>query len=1049
MPIRYPTCRHSLRSATVLVAAVGLVGGMPGFAGGQPEGDSGQSTPASITLDPLDPLDITGHTFSRLRLPLAPVPGIIEFAANRVHVWVEQDAGMGAGIPTQRLLLEGDVTVMLGGTLLHAERAVVWLEKLSAVAGESNAPQQTTTHQVYIYFDSVGSIAADAGSSLRAHRLSVDGVVMSGQPIRLAADLTKQGRPADAFLRESEREFTRYLRELATGAPVAIEDVDAVDIAPESGTGTPGRYPLPTVESNLLRAAPVLADAGDELFAKEGIISFDPGQIALVTGDSGRSLLLTEGVKVLYRDTKSTRQMQMSAQRAVVFLSDGTVADLGQFKPEDIEGLYLEGDVNVTDGKYTIRGPRIYYDVSRDRAMLVDSVFWTFDTKLGVPLYVRAEALRQQSTSEFVATQATIANTRFARPHMSIGASTVTIKQYTRADGSTGNRVDARGLTARAGSVPFLYWPVWVGDPERFPLRNFQFSSSSFTGPVWQTAWDLHTLLGLDQADGIDSTFLIDYYAERGFAIGTDTTWRTAQMRGGVFAYLLFDDNGEDVTPSGRRVDVTGETRSIILAENRWRLNSLWSITAEGAYISDPRFLTALWPKIADESRELTTRARLERTDENSQFAFEAKSNLNDFIANHWLLQSRGYSVDNLPEISYVRTLDDISGALPPGTITLNSEYRLGQLAMNFNDPEVRELGFVFSNLSQAAFGIDPTESIADALRARGLREEGVYRLDTRHEVSAVLDKGPIRINPFAVARFTAYDSDFKDYSPDEGDNARAWGAAGVRLSTSLQRVDNTVDSTFFDLHRVRHIIEPGITIWHAGSTVDRVDLPVFDDAVESLAEGTIVRVGLDQTWQTKRGGPGRWRNVDVLKLRTEYVWASGDSDRESPIGRFYEDRPELSSVGEFLDAELLWQVSDPIGITGRIIYDIEDTRQPSYSTFGVLIDHGYGFRSSLGQRFVNALDSTVVFYNMQYQLTDKYRMPFATNYDTALSDLERISTSFTRSYSNVTVGLTYSFNNITDESSIGFILSPKGLRGGFGVRTGATDNDRGSDLGG
>ncbi|VAX42398.1 hypothetical protein MNBD_PLANCTO03-1410 [hydrothermal vent metagenome] len=261
--------------------------------------------------------------------------------------------------------------------------------------------------------------------------------------------------------------------------------------------------------------------------------------------------------------------------------------------------------------------------------------------------------------------------------------------------------------------------------------------------------------------------------------------------------------------------------------------------------------------------------------------------------------------------------------------------------------------------------------------------------------------------------------------------------------------MDNTVDSEFFDLHRIRHIVEPGITLWHAGSTVDRVDLPVYDDRVESLAEGTIIRVGLNQTWQTKRGGPGRWRDVDVLTLRTEYVWASGDSDRESPIGRFYEDRPELSSVGEFLDTELLWQVSDPVGLTGRIIYDIEGTKQPAYSTVGLIVDHGYGFKSSLGQRFVNALDSTVVFYNMQYQLTEKYLATFATNYDTTLGDFERIGGSITRSYPNVTIGLTYSFNNITDEASIGFILSPRGLRGGLGVRTGGTPNDRGSDLGG
>lgn len=984
----------------------------------------------------VDPLDITGRTFSGLRVPLAPVPGVVDFAAQHAWVWLEQGAAPEG--PVQRLLLEGDVAVTLGGTTFQARRAAVWLQRLPGAAGDAR------TQQVFVYFDSVGSSGADAGAALRADRLSVDGVVMSGRAVQLAVDLAEQGRPNDSFVREAEREFTRYLRELVTGRQVDIEEV--AEAPAETGV-TGGRYPPPPGQAVLLEA-PIVTDAGSEIFASEGIITFDPGQIALVNGEQGRSLLLTEGVKVLYQDTRSSRRLQMSAERAVVFLSPGTIAELARFKPEDVQGIYLEGGVTVTDGQYTLRGPRVYYDVSHDRAMIVDAVFWTYDQQLKMPLYVRADSLRQESAQEFVAEHATVANTRFAHPHLSIGAREVTVRRYTRGDGSTGNNVDASDLTARAGSVPFLYWPRWKGDPERFPLRDFRVTSSSRTGPAWMTAWDVYTLLGLERPEGFDSTLLLDYYNERGFAVGTETSWESGQMKGGLFGYLLFNDTGEDVTTTGRRIDLSGETRGLILAENRWRLGGPWTVMAEGSYISDPRLLDALFPDLATDRREITSRVRLDRTDENSQLSFEAKSNLNDFIANQWLLESRGYSVDKLPELTYTRTLDDLAAEWAPGVLTLESEYRLGRLAMNFSDPAVAELGFANKRLSEAAFGIDPAQSIADSLRAQGLREDGVYRLDTRHEMDAVLDAGPVRVNPFLVGRATAYDQDFEGYSPREKDNVRLWGAAGVRFSTSLQRVDNTVESALFDLHRIRHIIEPSVTLWHAGSTVDRVDLPVYDDSVESLAEGSMVRVGVDQTWQTMRGGPGRWRDVDVFKLRVDYVWASGDTDRESPIGRWYEARPELSSPGEFVDAEALWQVSDPIGLTGRIVYDVGDTHQPEYSTVGMLIDHGGGLRSSLGQRFVNALDSTVVFYTLGYSLTEKYDFRFSTNYDTSVGKFESVSTSLTRSYPNVVVGLAYTYNNISDESSIGFVLSPRGVGGGFGIRSGGR-NSRGSDLGG
>lgn len=1023
--------------------AAALVALPAGWAWGQGGAGAGSAPEALVASEQptVDPLDIMGQTFAGLRLPLAPVPGVVGFEASHAWVWIDEDAGG----PVQRLLLEGDVRVTLGDSLFEAKRAVVWMQRLRE-PGEG--PGDARTHQVFVYFDGVGSIGADAGTALSARRLSVDGVVMSGEPVRLAVDLAEEGRPRDGFVREAEREFTRYLRELATGRRVDLEEVEE-PLAPGPGAEVAGgRYPPPPLDRDLLLEAPVLADAGDEIFAAEGVITFDAGDVALVSGESGRSLMLTGGVSVLYRDTESSRRLQMSAQRAVVFLTGGAIADLASFKSEDVLGLYLEGDVIVTDGDYTLRGPRVYYDVPRDRALIVDAVFWTYDRRMGMPLYVRADALRQESNREFVAERATVSNTRFAKPHISLGVEELTVRRYARADGTSGNMVDASGVTAMGGRVPFLWWPRWVGDPQRFPLRDARVESSSRTGPAWKTTWDLYTLLGLERPEGLGSDFLFDYYNERGFAVGTATDWKTAQMRGGVFGYLLFDDRGTDLMPNGGEVEVDSETRGLILAENRWRLNNLWSLTVEGAYLSDERLAEALFRDIAQERRELTTRARLERTDEVSQLALEAKGSLNDFISNEYLLESRGYSVSKLPELSYVRLADDLAPELWPGVFTLSSEYRVGRLALEFDEATAAERGYVGSGISNLAFGIEPGQSPGDALRAMGLSEDAVWRADTRHEISTVLNAGPVRINPFVVGRASGYDTDFDEFSPDEEDNVRLWGSAGVRVSTTVQRVDNSVESDFLDLHRVRHIVEPGVTVWHSGSTIDRVDLPVYDDSVESLIEGTMVRAGLDQTWQTKRGGPGRWRNVDVFTLRTEYVWASGDVDREYPIGHWFEDRPELSNPGEFVDAEALWQVSDPVGITGRIIYDVEETHQPAYSTLGMIIDHDDRLRSSLGQRFVNELDSTLLFYNLNCELTEKYRAGFEMTYNSDVDTFDRVSVAVRRDYPNVTVGFSYSYNFIGDESSIGFILSPRGLSAGLGVRTGPRDEE-GARLGG
>ena len=57
---------------------------------------------------------------------------------------------------------------------------------------------------------------------------------------------------------------------------------------------------------------------------------------------------------------------------------------------------------------------------------------------------------------------------------------------------------------------------------------------------------------------------------------------------------------------------------------------------------------------------------------------------------------------------------------------------------------------------AQEAFGINPDQSLADRLRARGFSESAVDRADTRQELSAPFSLGPVNLTPFVVGRVTA-----------------------------------------------------------------------------------------------------------------------------------------------------------------------------------------------------------------------------------------------------------------------------------------------------
>jgi hypothetical protein len=467
----------------------------------------------------------------------------------------------------------------------------------------------------------------------------------------------------------------------------------------------------------------------------------------------------------------------------------------------------------------------------------------------------------------------------------------------------------------------------------------------------------------------------------------------------------------------------------MFVGDDRWRINRNWSLFLEGNSISDPNFVQGFFQPMAENYREFTNRALLRRIEDNTYFSAQAKTTFDDFLSNEYLLQSQGYSVSKLPEGFYSRQADDLLGEWSPGLMTFTSEYRLGRVAMAFDEVEARERGFSSNALSQRAFGINFDQTIADRLRSQGLFEHGVTRGDTRHEVSVQTELGPVHVMPFAVGRLTAWDDDFEELSPENDDNVRVWSAAGLRLSTTVQRVYESVDSRLFDIHRLRHIVEPNATFWVAGTNIEAGDLPVYDYDVENLTDGRMVRAGITQTFQTQRGGPGQWHSVDLLTLTTDFVYSSDDSTRKSPIPRFFDYRPELSSAGKFLVVDAALRLTDATTLTGGTVFDF-DTDQQATTNIGLLVRHAPGFVTLLDMRYVNPQDSTYLTMGTSYDLTEKYSAALGLTYDAASGGMQSTVVEVRRRFSSMLLGGSIAYNDITGETSFGFVFQPYGAAG-------------------
>jgi len=861
----------------------------------------------------------------------------------------------------------------------------------------------------------------------------------------------------------------------ATPSDQPVATIDPAPADPASTTDRPEQPPIfksTGIFSISINGKVSIQGAQEAVESLEGIDGIEG-----ITDQASRPATITAigGVTMQYQDAASRQTMDLEAQRVVIFLRDDTTkaAAPTQLNASEIEGIYLEGGVFAGNADWSVRSPKIYIDLINDKMLMLDAVFWTTDQRTNMPLYLRAQSVRQTSLGEFEAEKARISNSAFYEPDLSIGVSTLKVsvrderpKQsgllglagnlssgisaglqgFAGDSNSNGNAdgfeaqsaqpgtdlvrrvfIDGKNITLRLGSIPIFWLPQIKGDTDSFPLKEIRVGDSNQTGISIRTRWDAYSLFGVDPIPNVKSSLQLDYYGERGFGFGLDSTWDTDQHRGNLRSYIVPDDNGTDIMSSGLKIDRSGKTRGMISIDDIWEFDNAWTLVTKATYISDEAYIPAFERQLGRTTPDFDSMLRLERTGERTQLAIELSANPNDFLASEHLLQSPGYAVDKLPDARFVSTyLDPFENTLP-GVFDYQYEASIGAMRLRFSEPTASEYGFLTPGLSNSAFGITPTQSLADAQRALGLDEDLVGRFDTRHELSARFDAGALRVNPFLVGRITAYDTSFDTFTPNQTDNVRYWGAAGVSVATTLTRVNDQASSDFLDIHRIRHIVEPSMTIWQADSGYAVTDTPIFDDDVEGLLRGTMFRAAVDQTWQTKRGGPGRWRDADILKLNTEYVWSS-DRAGTSVIPHYYAPRPELSNPGTYVGSEFVFSPTDVLAFSGSLVFDT-DLDKASRTSTGVLVNH-QGFSSSIEYRDIRAVDASFLFGRITYILTDKYSITTSADYNFDQSDFQTFFARVDRRFQIGTLGLSVYYDNINSETSIGFVFRPFGTSG-------------------
>ncbi|QQE12655.1 LPS assembly protein LptD [Planctomycetota bacterium] len=995
------------------------------------EANTGLKTPSTPLGDPLVPFDVN-------------------FASQKASHWIEDGAKM--------LLLEGEVRFWADAYSFRGESAVVRIET-------EERPGRTIYH-VAIYLDHAtpGRVPGNLGGPIVASARKLLVTMSTYGKIKLDTDLML---PSDfgvqSVLTESAMgRFARYdasrsqvlaggpvrpvygaevfarraMRRQAIGVEISEADKEFVRLAnaqlERSVVEQPEQFGGGT------RNAAVDEDEA-AIFPARGTISYGPVAAFSTepTGPNERALMFLGGIDLTYEDFDLGRSVSLNAQKAVIFIDERQLQNNqnneiqgqgGEMGASGIRGIYLEDNVIVSDGDYTIKAPRIYYDLVENKALVLDAVMYTYNVDLKLPLYVRADALRQTSATSWEAEEAQFTTSEFGEPHFAIASSKITIEKREKEGRPDRFYLSSRHNRGEVLGTPLAYFPYVAGEYYDIPLRDVRGGFNSRFGPFIETGWDMFSLFGAEKPENVNMIGKIGWLGVHNGTLGLDLDYDTDMSYGFLKSYLIPLDGGEDVLGEGREdVNRSGDTRGYETWKHRQYLPENVELSLQSSWVSDDTFLEEFFPREAYEAQQYQASGYVKVSEDNWLVSGVAKTNLNSFTPQLTYLQAPGYTVDKLPEIQATTAPFTLFGE----TFNWYSQSSLSRMRVRAGTDTPGDRGFE-PEASEEVFGFGPDQSFRSFVESQGVPTNYVLRADTRHELSLPLEIADwLNWTPYVVGRVTAYDQTFEDFNNGEGadDTVRLWGMVGSRFDTEFSKVLTTKRSNILNTNGIRHVIEPYFNFWTVSTNIDDQDLPIFDYDVERIDQGSGLTFGMRNTFQTKRGGPGRWRDVDWIALDTRYVQRFDPGFPDFEIPRYYNYHPEYSIGGSHFYSNLQWMVSDNVAVFGELTWGDRQDEVVQWRVNGT-INHTPRLQTFVNYEEIPVLSSRLLTYGFSYRMTTKYMVHFLQRFDLSEDNSRRITVMLDRKLPRFVFRVNVILDVVDNEQLFNVEIIPDGLAG-------------------
>lgn len=895
----------------------------------------------------------------------------------------------------------GDFTLRAGpeeAALLSADQAVVWIEPATS-AGE---PYQ----RVQVFAWKNARVREFGGSTIS--RPALLATYSTRGEVRIQSEEISRGRYVDT---QASREAER-VREL----------LKSRDVQPPDGL-------VPRVPLRVFDVSGVSRD--EPSWKPQPIVRFkSPGTFAFTTTPDGRRVFVARGGTYVSRGVPGELEsFELSADSAVVYTlgrttppTTGQPAETGLGGEPDpsvplvgpstdqrrrraneddqlmesplgdmaIESIYLEGDVRMSQGAHVVRASRVYYDLIKDRALLLDGLIRTTIEGRNVPVVVRAEEIRQLSATDFSAKSATVTTSDYHSPSYNISADEIQLIDLVPSSAGQGTvasgEYTVRGARLNVGGAPILYWPYVRGNiaAGETSLRGLRTGYSDDFGIELETDWHLFNVLGYRTPDGVDATLNLDLYSERGPAGGVDIDYERNGYYGLVRSYVI-QDNDTDFLGREREEGDQRDIRGRALLRHRQFLEDDWELTLEVSYLSDRGFLEEYFEPEFDNDKEQETVLRFKKQVDNWALTATGQAQINDFDT----------QTERLPDLGLF-----VVGERLPGGFTLYSENRAGVVRYRPGDQTFREF-----------------------LRDGRLVSSGsVARADTRQEITYPLDIGDWRVVPFLTARATAWDD-----SPEDGGIQRLFGTIGVRASTYLWKLTENVRSELWDIDGIRHIIKPEFVAWASGSTHDANDLFPFDERVEEIEDSDGVLLAVRQRWQTKRGEGEFRRTVDLFSWDLTAGFFNDANSDEITNGYVSFSRPEDSIARNYVASAFSWRVNDRTAVLSELSYDTNDGEIDLFN-LSVAVERPPRLSYLVGIRFIEETESNLLAFDLNYKLTEKYTFALREAFDIERGRTLDFTVALVRRFPTWFGAISFALDEAEDDFGVSISIWPEGL---------------------